>query len=90
MTSNLLKKEVRIEKQIHLVFPAPKGDEKNKEILKSLEEIESVGGEIIVVNSSVILEGYVILPFLETPEGGRNYGVRSIERYATNYSKSKK
>ena len=29
MTSNLLKKEVRIEKQIHLVFPAPKGDEKN-------------------------------------------------------------
>ena len=37
---------------------------------------------VVTVASSKGLDGMVKLPFIETPDGNRHYGVRSIENFA--------
>ena len=60
-------------------------NQKNREVASALQRIIKNGGKVIQLREGRLLEGHVLLPFLETPEGNRYFGVDSINRYAERY-----
>ena len=75
---------------VHHVWPAPiDRDDENKAILPALEKITDSGGAVSVVSEGSLLADFVMLPFIETPDGERYYGKESIEKYADSYQKQR-
>jgi hypothetical protein len=71
---------------VHHVWSAPvTEDKKNKAILPALDKIADAGGVIEVIHEGALLAGLVNLPFIETPNGERYYGIDSIQGYAETY-----
>jgi len=68
-------------KNFYQYFPSS-DEEVNKKCLKVLEKLEQKGEKIKVVPDGLILEHKVILPFIQTPEGARWFGEKSIKKYA--------
>ena len=62
------------------LFPGPDQHENEVAvlILQDLPEVE------IEVAESLLLEGRVILPFIETDEGERRFGISSIRQFVSN------
>jgi len=55
--------------------------EKNETAEKTLSDVKDIEVERVVDYG--LLEGRVELPFIETDEGDRYYGVRSIQKFAS-------
>ena len=75
------------------VFPAPPSAEQDNTLLKPLlDKIKAHGKKLELLISPdrgidiMILEDLatkIALPFIETPDGARYYGLHSIEKYVT-------
>ena len=58
-------------------------DEDDEVNLKALAALESLAArEVRIVRDTKALQGYVLLPFIELPDGQRHYGLTAIQKYA--------
>ncbi|MBI2629971.1 hypothetical protein HYW76_02625 [Candidatus Pacearchaeota archaeon] len=63
----------------------PERDWENKAIMPYLKMIEEGGGQVREMPGGSQLDGFILLPRLEAPNGDRFHGVESIRKYAERY-----
>ena len=54
-------------------------DDNNRAAIEAVKRLGNVN--ITMVGSTAILEGYVLLPYIEAEDEGRYYGLESINKF---------
>ena len=75
-------KEQTAQSNAYTIWPAPASRRwDNDAILPSLDAIKASGATVTEVVEASLLDGLVLLPFIEAPDGERRYGVDSIKDF---------